>query len=108
MSSRGVSGWGGGGSAMGMLRATKAESREFEVTTGSEGGLGSRGMGKGIEGRWEEVQRGKGLVEASGMLIGVTKGFIAEEEASTSETKRVRKIMNKNSKRKSIFMKVNI
>ena len=77
---------------MGMLRATEAESREFEVTTSSEGGLGSKGMGKGIEGRWEEVQGGKGSMEASGMLTGVTKGVIVEEEeASTSETKRSEK-----------------
>ena len=73
---------------MGMLIATEAESREIEVTTGSEGGLEAREMGKGIEGRWEEVQGGKGSMEASGMLIGVTKEVIAEEEdTSTSETK---------------------
>ena len=30
---------GGGGFAVGMLIATEAESREFEVTIGSEGGL---------------------------------------------------------------------
>ena len=76
---------------MGMLRTIEAESRELEVTTGSEGGMGSRGMGKGIQGGWEEVQGGKGSMEASGMLTGVTKGFIAEEEASTSETKGTEK-----------------
>ena len=43
---------------MGMLIATEAESREIEVTTGSEGGLEAREMGKGIEGRWEEVKGG--------------------------------------------------
>ena len=80
-----------GVSAAGMLRATKAVSRELEVTIGLEGGRGSREIGKGIEGGWEEVQGGKGSVEASGMLTGVTKGFIAEEEASTSETKGLEK-----------------
>ena len=90
MSSGGLSSW--GGSAVGMLIATEAESREIEVTTGSEGGLEAREMGKGIEGRWEEVQGGKGSMEASGMLTGVTKGVIVEEEeASTSETKRSEK-----------------
>ena len=49
---------GGGGSAMGMLIATDAESRELEGTTGSEEGLEAREMGKGVEGRWEEGQGG--------------------------------------------------
>ena len=49
---------GGGGFAVGMLIATEAESREFEVTIGSEGGLGAGEIDKGIEGRWEEVQEG--------------------------------------------------
>ena len=48
----------GGGSAVEMLIATDAESREFEVTTGSEEGLGAGEMGKGVEGRWEEVKGG--------------------------------------------------
>ena len=69
-----------------MLGTKEAESRELEVTTGSEGGMGSRGMDEGIEGGQEEVQRGEGSMEASGMLTGVTKGFIAKKEASTSET----------------------
>ena len=56
MSSGGLSSW--GGSAVGMLIATEVESRELEVITGSEGGLGAGEMGKGIEGRWEEVQGG--------------------------------------------------
>ena len=79
---------GGGGSAMGMLIATDAESRELEGTTGSEEGLEAGEMGKGVEGRWEEAQGGQESVEASGMLTGVTKKVIAEEEdTSTSETK---------------------
>ena len=48
----------GGGSAMGMLIATDAKSREFEGTTGSEKGLEVGEMGKGVEGRWEEGQGG--------------------------------------------------
>ena len=50
--------WLGGGSVVGMLIATEVESRELEVIIGSEGGLGAGEMGKGIEGRWEEVQGG--------------------------------------------------
>ena len=76
---------------MGILGTKEAESRELEVTTGSEGGMGSRGMDEGIEGGWEEVQGGEGSMEASGMLIGVRKGFIVEKEASTSETKGSKK-----------------
>ena len=48
-------------------------------------------MDEGIEGGWEEVQGGEGSMEASDMLTGVTKGFIAETEASTSETKGTEK-----------------
>ena len=48
-------------------------------------------MGEGIEEGWEgeikEVQGGEGSIGASGMLTGVTKGFIVETEASTSVTK---------------------
>ena len=45
-------------------------------------------MGKGVKGRWEEGQGGQESVETSGMLTGVTKEVIAEEEdTSTSETK---------------------
>ena len=48
-------------------------------------------MGEGIEEGWEgeikEVQGGEDSIGASGMLTGVTKGFIAETEASTSVTK---------------------
>ena len=81
----------GGGSALGMLGTKEAISRESEVTKGLQGGVGLIGMGEGIEEGWEgeikEVQEGEGSIGAFGMLTGVTKGFIAETEASTSVTK---------------------
>ena len=78
----------GGGSALGMLGTKKAVSRESEVTKGTQGGVElGEGVKEGWEGEIKEVQGGEDSMGASGMLTGVTKGSIAEAEASTSVTK---------------------
>ena len=77
----------GGGSALGMLGTETTVSRESEVTKGTQGVRLGKGVEKELEGEIKEVQGGEDSIGAFGMLTGVTKGSIAEAEASTSVTK---------------------